>query len=55
MSIVLTTPSALSGVPEPLARSIAVRVVPGAERAVKEGYVWLFAGSIREQRPEDVP
>ena len=55
MSIVLTTPSALSGVPEPLARNMAVRVIPGAERAVREGYPWLFAGSIREQSREGVP
>ena len=54
-STALTTPSALSGVPEPLARNIAVLVMPGAERAVKEGYPWLLTGSIREQIREGVP
>jgi len=32
-----------------------MRVIPGAERALREGHPWLFAGSIREQSHEGEP
>jgi 23S rRNA (cytosine1962-C5)-methyltransferase len=50
-----TLASALAHIPGPSARNIAVRVVPGAERALREGHPWLFAGSIREQSHEGAP
>ncbi|MFO7742248.1 MAG: class I SAM-dependent rRNA methyltransferase [Anaerolineae bacterium] len=47
--------STLAEVTEPSARNIAIRVVPGAERALREAHPWLFAGSIREQSREGAP
>jgi 23S rRNA (cytosine1962-C5)-methyltransferase len=34
---------------------MAVRAVPGAERALREGHPWLYADSIREQSREGAP
>jgi 23S rRNA (cytosine1962-C5)-methyltransferase len=43
---------ALSHLPEPSARRIAVRITPEAERALREGHPWLFDRSIRDQSHE---
>ncbi len=43
---------ALSQLPEPCARRIAVRVTPEAERALREGHPWLFDRAIRDQSHE---
>lgn len=45
----------LARIPGPSERRIAVRVTPAAERALKRGHPWLFAGSIREQSREGAP
>ncbi|MGD2146500.1 MAG: class I SAM-dependent rRNA methyltransferase [Anaerolineae bacterium] len=45
----------LSQIPGSSARRIAVHVAPAAERALREGHPWLFAGSIREQSREGAP
>ena len=55
MSTAEALASALTHISEPSGRNIAVRVVPGAERALREGHPWLFAGSIREQSREGAP
>lgn len=55
VSATQATASALAEIPEPSARNIAIRVVPAAERALREGHPWLFAGSIREQSHEGAP
>jgi len=47
--------SVLEEIPGPSARNIAVRVVPGAERALREGHPWLYADSIREESREGAP
>jgi 23S rRNA (cytosine1962-C5)-methyltransferase len=47
--------SALAQIPGPSARHIAFRVAPAAERALREGHPWLFAGSIRERSHEGAP
>jgi len=47
--------SALAQIPGPSPRHIAVHVVPAAERALREGHPWLFAGSIRQQSHEGAP
>lgn len=50
------TPSvALAHVPEPSAKRIAVRVLPGAGRALGRGHPWLFSDMIREQNREGTP
>lgn len=43
---------ALSQLPEPSARHIAVRVTPKAERALRAGHPWLFDRPIRDQSHE---
>jgi len=55
MSAAETAASALAQIPGPSDRNIALRVVPAAERALREGHPWLFAGSIREQSHEGAP
>jgi len=39
----------LSDIPGPSDRSVALRVTPQAERAIRAGHPWLFAGAIRRQ------
>jgi len=55
VSTAQTAASALSQIPGPSARHVAVRVVPAAERALREGHPWLFARSIRQQSHEGAP
>lgn len=55
MTTAQTVASALAEIPGPSARNIAVRIVPGAERALREGHPWLYADSIREQSREGAP
>lgn len=55
VSTAQTAASALTEIPRPADRNIAVRVVPGAERALPEGHPWLYADSIREQNREGAP
>ena len=55
MSTTETTLSGVTDIPEPSARNIALRVIPAAERALREGHPWLFADSIREQSHEGAP
>ena len=43
---------ALSHLPEPSTRHIAVRVTPRAERALRAGHPWLFERPIRDQSHE---
>lgn len=38
----------LDHLPEPAERRLAVRVSPAAERALRAGHPWLFAGAIRD-------
>ena len=45
----------LEGIPGPSERNIALRVEPEAERALRRGHPWLFAGSIRRQSREGAP
>jgi len=45
----------LENLPEPSDRNIALRVEPEAERALRQGHPWLFAGSIRRQSHEGAP
>jgi 23S rRNA (cytosine1962-C5)-methyltransferase len=47
--------TALSHIPGPAARRIAVRVAPAAERALRQGHPWLFDGAIRHQSCEGRP
>jgi len=44
--------AALSHIPQPAARRIAVRVTPAAERALRQGHPWLFDRAIRHQSHE---
>ena len=40
--------SNLSGIPRPAQRRIPLRVLPQAERALREGHPWLYDSSIVE-------
>ena len=48
-------PNTLSRIPEPTDRSIAVRVTPAAERALRQGHPWLFDQAIRGQSHDGCP
>ena len=55
---VFTTPpdlSALSHIPAPGARRIALRVTPAAERALRRGHPWLFDRAICQQSHDGRP
>jgi len=54
-SDMLTPSAALARIPEPSAKRIAVRVLPGAERALRRGHPWLFSDMVREQSHEGAP
>lgn len=47
--------AALGNLPQPAPRRIALRVSPGAERALQMGHPWLYADAIREQSHEGQP
>jgi len=47
--------AALTDVPGPSDRNMAIRVTPAAERALRERHPWLYANSIREQSHEGAP
>ena len=55
MSKARTAASTLAHIPGPSDQNIAVRVIPAAEKALREGHPWLFAGSIRQQSREGAP
>jgi 23S rRNA (cytosine1962-C5)-methyltransferase len=42
----------LSSINSPSEKKIAIRVTPAAERLIREGHPWLFAGSIHKQSHE---
>ncbi len=50
-----TGASLLDQIPRPSDHNIAIRVVPGAERALRDGHPWLFADSVRQQSREGAP
>ncbi len=39
-------------IPPPATRNIAIHVSPAAERAIRDGHPWLYAGAIRRQSHE---
>lgn len=45
----------LPNVPAPSQRRLALRVHPAAERALRGGHPWLYAGAIRQQSHEGQP
>lgn len=46
---------AVRAVPPPQRRRLAVRITPGAERAVRDGHPWLFDGAITSRSHEGAP
>jgi hypothetical protein len=48
-------PAALSHLPRPSTKRIALRISPAAERALKQGHPWIFDESISEQSHEGAP
>ena len=48
-TFVMTKMSILANISSPSGKTIAVRVTPAAERAIRDGHPWLFADSIRKQ------
>ncbi len=55
MSTTKTGASLFDQIPKHSDQNIAIRVVPGAEMALRDGHPWLFADSIRQQSHEGVP
>ena len=47
--------AALAQLPRPADRRIAVRIIPGAERALRRGHPWLFDQAIRQQSHDGRP
>ncbi len=47
--------AALAQLPRPADRRIAVRIIPGAERALRRGHPWLFDQAIRRQSHDGRP